>query len=149
MNDGDPPCAFVVDCAGLHEIATTKSNSVKSVCLDHLSKGIIAVPACVWQEFEKLYETEAATLAPYVKRKLRMKQSYLIGGAAIADSMNPHFPMSPYDQLTDYYAASICSIEGYTLITAQSQIQEYTKMNRCVVVELSAWSLNPVPPVGE
>jgi hypothetical protein len=147
MNDGDSPCAFVVDCAGLHEIATTKSNTVRSVCLDHLSKGSIAVPACVWQEFETLYEDEAAALAPHVKRKLRMKKSYLIGGAAIADSMNPVFPMSPYDGKTDYYAASICSIEGYTLITAGYQMKEYAKMNCCTVVEVSDWSSNPTPPV--
>ncbi len=118
MSDDDPPCAFIVDCAGLHEIATTKSNSVRSVCFDHLSKGIIAVPVCVWREFEELYEDEATALAPHVTQKLRMKKSYLVGGAAIADSMNPGFPMSPYDGMTDYYAASICSIEGFTLITA-------------------------------
>jgi hypothetical protein len=72
-----------------------------------------------------------------------MKKSYLIGGAAIADGMNPRFPMSPYDEKTDYYAASICSIEGYTLITAGSQMKEYAKMNCCTVVEVSVWSANP------
>jgi hypothetical protein len=145
MSDSDPPCAAVVDCAGLHEIAITKSNSIKSACLDHLSSGIIAVPACVWQEFEKLYESEAASLAPHVKRKLRMKKSYLVGAAAIADGMNPGFPMSPYDEKTDYYAASICSIERYTLITARSQIKAYSKMNCCKVIEISAWSTKPPP----
>lgn len=140
MSEGDSPCTFVIDCAGLHEVATTKSNSVKSTYLEHLSAGTIGVPACVWQEFETLYEDEAAALAPHVASKIRMKKNYLVGGAAIADSMNPGFSLSPYDEKTDWYAASICSIEGYTLITAVSQLKEYLKMNCCQVVEVNAWA---------
>ncbi len=58
-SEDDPPCSFIVDCAGLHEIASTQSNSVKDCCLECLARGIIGVPTRVWQEFEELYEDEA------------------------------------------------------------------------------------------
>lgn len=145
MYEGDLPCSFVVDCAGLHEIATTQSNSVKSICLDRLAKGIIGVPACVWQEFQELYEDEAAILAPTIKRKLRMQKRYYIGAAAIADNMNSRFSLSAYDQRTDWYAASICSIEGYTLLTVGSQLNEYQRMGCCTAVAITVWAANPAP----
>jgi hypothetical protein len=140
MTDGGVSCAFIVDCSGLHEIATTRSNSIKETCLDYLSKGIIGVPACVWKEFVELYEDEAVKLEPHIANKVRMKRRYLVGGAAIADGLNPGFSLSPYDLMTDYYAASICSIEGHTLITVASQLAEYRKMRCCEVVDLGTWA---------
>jgi hypothetical protein len=142
MCEDEPPCSFVVDCAGLHEIATTPSNSIKSICMDRLSKGIIGVPACVWQEFHELYEDEAAGLAAYVKRKIRMQKKYYIGAAAIADGMNSRFSLSAYDLRTEWYAAAICSIENYTLLTTSSQLNEYRRMDCCTVVEITAWAGN-------
>jgi hypothetical protein len=133
MCDDEPPCSFVVDCAGLHEIATTQSNSIKSICLDRLAKGIICVPACVWQEFQELYEDEAASLAPHVKRKLRMHKKYYIGG------MNSRFSLSAYDLRTDWYAAAICSIEHYTLLTMSSKLNEYRRMGCCTVIAITEW----------
>jgi hypothetical protein len=140
MCEDEPPCSFVVDCAGLHEIATTQSNSIKSICLDRLARGIICVPACVWQEFQELYEDEAASLAAHVKRKLRMQKKYYIGAAAIADGMNSRFSLSAYDLRTDWYAAAICSIEQYTLLTTSSQLNEYRRMGCCMVVEITVWA---------
>jgi hypothetical protein len=140
MCEDGPPCSFVVDCAGLHEIATTQSNSIKSICLDGLAKGIICVPACVWQEFHELYEDEAVSIAPHVKRKLRMHKKYYIGAAAIADGMDARFSLSAYDLRTDWYAAAICSIEKYTLLTMSSQLNEYQRMGCCTVIAITEWA---------
>jgi len=143
MSDGDFPCSVVIDCAGLHEILRTRSNRVRATCLDHLQKGIIGVPACVWREFADLYEEEAEVLGPYVKRKLRMKQSYLIGAARIADKLNSGFPVSPYDEKTDFYAAAVCAIEGHTLLTVSAQLGEYQQMGCRKVVEIGVWVEDP------
>jgi hypothetical protein len=91
-------------------------------------------------QFVELYEDEAVKLEPHIANKVRMKRRYLVGGAAIADGLNPGFPLSPYDLMTDYYAASICSIEGHTLITVASQLAEYRKMRCCEVVDLGTWA---------
>jgi hypothetical protein len=146
MCEADAPCCCIVDCAGLHEIATTQSNSIKTICIDLLSKGIIGVPACVWHEFEELYEDEAATLAPFVKHKVRMQKNYRIGAAAIADKLNSGFSLSPYDEKTDWYAASICTIEGYTLLTIAQLMNQYQRMG-CKIQEVSSLTESLVPCV--
>jgi hypothetical protein len=137
MTEANSKCLYLIDCSGLHELANTKSNSLKTLCIDFLSKGIISVPACVWQEFEELFEDEAAQLAPSVLHKVKMKKKYFVGAAWIADKSNPGFPLSPYDNYGDWYAASICSIEGYTLLTASSQLRRYEKMDCCKVADLA------------
>ena len=135
--DGEIECIYIIDCAGLREIATTTKNSSKAFCNELLSNGAIGVPACVWAEFAEMYPAEAEALSPYVKKKIRMKKAYLIGGAAIADKMNPGFPLSPYDELTDYYAASIAKIENRTLVTnGDSQVDLYKKMKACECVQV-------------
>jgi hypothetical protein len=145
MCDAAERCSCIVDCAGLHEIATTQSNRIKAICLDCLAKGIIGVPACVWQEFEELYDDETATLAPFIKCKIRMKKNYRIGAAAIADRLNSRFSLSPYDGKTDWYAASICAIEGYTLLTVGQQLNQYQRMGCCTAVEIASWTMNLAP----
>ena len=130
----------MVDCSGLSEIASTKSDNLKSLYLDRLSKGIIGVPTCVWQEFQELYEDQAVALEPYVARKINMKKRYNVGAASIADKTNSRFSQSPYDCHSDLYAASICSIEKYTLLTTSSQLKGYKDMACCEVSELVAWA---------
>jgi hypothetical protein len=106
MNDDAPVCSCVVDCSGLHEIASTKSNNLKSLYLDQLKKGIIAVPACVWMEFQELYNDEAAALAPHVTIKINMKRKYLLGAAAITEKLNAGFSRGPYEQRRSCHAAT-------------------------------------------
>jgi hypothetical protein len=141
MSEDDPPCLFIVDCAALHEIASTRSNIVRSNCLDCLARGVIGVPACVWQEFKDAYEEEAAELESAVSLKLRMKRDYRIGAAAIAERLNSGF--NPYDMKTDLYAASICTIEGHTLLTINSRLAAYKKMGCRAVVAITTWANNP------
>jgi hypothetical protein len=90
----------------------------------------------VWQEFEELFEHEAAQLASYVAQKIRMKPKYHIGAAAIADKCNPGFPLSPYDNKTDWYAASVSVVEKRTLITAADQLKMYMKLGCSSVMSL-------------
>jgi hypothetical protein len=137
--DDAPECSCVIDCSGLYEIAATRSDNLKSLYLDHLKKGIIAVPACVWREFQKLYDEEAAALAPYVTIKINMKRAYYVGAATITEKLNAGFSRGAYDSHTDLYTASIASIEGYLVLTSSSQSSYYTGMD-CEVLDLAAWA---------
>ena len=128
---------YLMDSSGLHELANTTSNRIRTLCLDYLSKGNIVVPIVVWQEFQQAFEDEAEQLAPYVTHKVKMKKAYLVGAASIADRSNPGFSLSPYDNQTDWYAAAICSIEGYVLLTTASQLYKYRKMKCFSFAELA------------
>jgi hypothetical protein len=55
-------CPCVIDCAGLHAIASDMSDNLKTTILHYLATGVIAVPTCAWQEFEEAYDDEAAEL---------------------------------------------------------------------------------------
>jgi hypothetical protein len=138
MSDG-VKCQCAIDCAGLHEIARMTGN-LKAVFLDHLSTGLIGVPACVWQEFQDIYEDDAPEIGPHIAVKINMKKTYHVGAASIADKMNSRFTLGPYDRQADLYTASICSIEKYTLLTSKIQIADYQKMNCCAVSELIEWA---------
>jgi hypothetical protein len=98
---------------------------------------VIGVLASVWSEFEELFETEAAALAPYVTHKIKMKQAYRVGAASIADKAQATFPLSPYDSYSDYYSASVCLVEGYTLLSSASQVSTYEKLDCFECGELS------------
>ncbi len=139
MSDDPPKCSCVVDCSGLHEIASTGSNNLKSLYLDRLKEGAIAVPACVWKEFQELYDDEAVTLAPHIKIKINMKKAYYVGAASIADKLNSGFSRGAYDTQTDLYTASIASIEKYRVLTSASQVKQYEGMG-CDVSELVSWA---------
>lgn len=132
-------CSCVVDCAGLHEIGSTKSDNLKSLYLDRLKKGNIGVPAIVWREYKELYEEEALIIEPSVAHKINMKRAYRVGAARIADKMNSGFSRGPYDSETDLYTAAIASIEGYKLLTSSSQVNEYDGMD-CDVIDLISWA---------
>ena len=133
-------CECVVDCHGLHEIACTKSNNLKSHYINALSSGQIGVPAIVWQEFKELYEEEAAELEPHISKKIIMKRAYQVGAARIADKNGSRFFQAPYDSRSDLYAASICSIESYTLLTVASELGSYQKLKCCNALELVSWA---------
>lgn len=140
MTDGLLDCSCVIDCSGLHEIANTRSNNLRSFYLDQLLKGVIGVPTSVWQEFTDLYVEKSAEFEPYVARKIQLKKLYNVGAATIADKINSRFSRGPYDRHADLYAASICSIEGYTLLTTRSQLADYKKMDCCKIAELTTWA---------
>lgn len=140
--EGEIEGLCVVDCAGLLEIASTQSSNLQALYLGHLKSGTIAVPAVVWGEFKDLYEDEADFLEPYVTKKIIMKRAYQVGAASIADEINSRFSLAPYDRQTDLYAASICSIEQYTLLTTANQVDDYNLMDCCEVSELSDWLNN-------
>jgi hypothetical protein len=129
--------SIALDCTKSRPLSPIASNRFAWTASQ---RGSSACPACVWQEFQELYEDEAASLAAHVKRKLRMQKKYYIGAAAIADGMNSRFSLSAYDLRTDWYAAAICSIEQYTLLTTSSQLSEYRRMGCCTVVEITVWA---------
>ena len=133
-------CSCVIDCIGLLEITNTRSNNLRSLYLDQLSKGVIGVPTSVWQEFKELYVEKSTELEPYVARKIQLKKVYHVGAATIADKINSRFSRGPYDRHADLYAASICSIEGYTLLTTHSQLTDYKKMDCCKILDLVTWA---------
>jgi hypothetical protein len=139
MSDDQVETSCVVDCSGLHEIASTKSDNLKALYLDKLVKGIIAVPAIVWKEFQDLYENEAAALAPYVTVKINLKKAYYVGAASIADKLNSGFSRGAYDGHTDLYTASIASIEEYRVLTSPAQLKYYEEMD-CEVSDLTTWA---------
>jgi hypothetical protein len=135
--DDEPECLAVIDTSGLHELAVSSGN-LQTILLDQLKQGIIAVPTCVWQEFEALYEDEATQLAPYVTNKIIMKKSVYVGAARIADGLNSGFSRGAYDNHTDLYTASIASSNDYRLLTASAQVNEYHNMD-CEVTDLASW----------
>jgi len=138
MADDSAVCSCIVDCAGLHEIASVKSNNLKQLFFDRLSSGVIAVPAIVLKEFRELYEEEAEVLEPYIAKKIVMKREYHAGAARIADSLNSGFSRGPYDGETDLYTASIASLEGYVVLTSASQAGYYDGMD-CEVSDVMSW----------
>jgi hypothetical protein len=137
MTDDGPECPCVIDTSGLHELAMASGN-LKTILLDQLKKGIIAVPTCAWQEFEALYEDEALEIAPYVTEKIIMKKAVYVGAARIADKVNSGFSRGAYDNHTELYTASIASNNGYRVLTASAQVQEYHGMD-CQVSDLATW----------
>lgn len=137
MSEDGPKCSSVIDTSGLHELAMASGN-LKTILLDQLKQGIIAVPTCVWQEFEVLYEDEAANIAPYVTQKIIMKKAIYVGAARIADKLNSGFSRGAYDNHTELYTASIASNNGFCVLTASAQVREYNGMD-CEVTDLVTW----------
>jgi hypothetical protein len=139
MSGDESACDCVIDCAGLHEIASTRSDNLKRLFFDRLSSGRIAVPALVWREFKELYEEEADEIEPHVATKITMKRAYHAGAARIADNRNSGFSRGPYDSESDLYTASIASLEGYVVLTSASQVRHYDGMD-CEVSDLTNWA---------
>jgi hypothetical protein len=137
MTDDGPECSAVIDTHGLHELAMASGN-LKTIVLDKLKRGAIGVPACVWQEFELLYEDEAAAIAPYVTKKIIMTKTIYIGAARIADGLDSGFSRGAYDSHTDLYTASIASSHGYQVLTASIEVNAYDGMD-CEVTDLVAY----------
>lgn len=138
MTDESSECSCVIDTSGLYDIATASGN-LRTVLLDHLKKGVIAVPSCAWQEFEELYEEEAAEIKPYVTAKIIMKKAYYVGAARLADKLNSGFSRGAYDNHTELYTASIAITNSYRILTSAVQVTEYDGMD-CEVSDLETWA---------
>lgn len=132
-------CKCIIDCAGLRQV-TRMTGNIKAAFLYYLETGLIGVPASVWQEFQDIFEDEAPELAPYIKHKIIMKRSYNMGAASIAEKIQSRFSQGAYDRQSDLYAASICSIEDYILLTSKDRVADYQKMDCCTVSELVDWA---------
>src|ERR1700676_2579936 len=137
MNDGDAECSCILDTDGLHCIATASGN-LKTTLLDHLETGLIAVPSCVWQEFEDLYEEEAEELKPFVTSRIIMKRAFYIGAARIADNLNSGFPRGAHDDSVELFTAAIASAKGCRVLTSLAQVGVYVAMG-CEASDLETW----------
>lgn len=141
MVKGNHPCSCVADCTALREIANSSGN-LRSLFLDQLAKGTIGVYSGTWKEFSDLYEEDAELLEPYISKKINISQKYRIGAASIADKLNSSLSHGPYDNYSDLYTASICSTEGYFLITTEREFQKFSAMKCCSVRTLVDWAEN-------
>jgi hypothetical protein len=137
MSEPAVECSCIVDTDGLHRIANASAN-LKGVLLDHLKSGLIGVPACAWQEFEGLYEDEAAALKPFVTARIIMKRAYYIGAARITDKLDSGFPRGSYDDNVELITASVAITNGYRILTSAAQVSVYKKMD-CECSELETW----------
>jgi hypothetical protein len=137
MTDATAQCSCVVDTDGLHSIANASGN-LKGILLGHLKRGAIGVPVAAWQEFEKVYEKEAAELKPFVTTRIAMKRAYYVGAARIADTLNSGFPRGAYDDNVELITASVASTNGYLILTSTPQVTVYEGMN-CEVSDLETW----------
>jgi hypothetical protein len=137
MSDDDPLCSSVIDTGGLHDIANATGN-LKTVALDRLKNGAIAVPSWAWQELKEAYPDEAEELSPYVTKRLVMKQSISVGAARIAEKLNSGFSRGPYDNHTGLFTAALATNNGYRVITAESDLSTYEDMG-CQACDLETW----------
>jgi hypothetical protein len=124
MSDDDPSCSSVIDTGGLHDIANATGN-LKTVALNQLKNGAIAVPSWAWQELKETYPEEADQLLPYVTKRVIMKQAVSVGAARIADKLNSGFSKGPYDSHTGLFTAAVATNNGYRVITAVSEVSTY------------------------
>lgn len=141
MTDQAEDCLYLIDSNGLREIAFTRSNRLKAHCLDLLQKGVIAVPVCVWDEFEDAYDDEAAQISASISKKIATNKKYNAGAARIADKLNSGFSFNPYDRSTDLFTASIALSEGYTVITAETTLGFYSKLKACKAINITELAL--------
>lgn len=137
MSDNDSPCSCVVDTGGLHDIASATGN-LKTVALNQLKNGTIAVPSWAWQELKEAYPEEADELLPHVTKRIVMKQSISVSAARIAEKLNSGFSKGPYDNYTGLFTAAAATNSGYRIITAESDLRTYQDMG-CDARDLETW----------
>jgi hypothetical protein len=121
-------------------LKTSTSNSLKTLFIERLESGEIGVPAVVWQEYEELFDEEAILIGPHIKKKISLHKKYSVAAAAIADKTNSQFSRGSYDRQTDIYAASICMVEKFTLLTTPDQVPYFKAWKCCEVFDLPGWA---------
>jgi hypothetical protein len=137
MIDDNPTCSCVIDTGGLHDVASATGN-LKTVALNQLKNGAIAVPSWAWQELKEAYPEEADELSPYVTKRLVMKQSISVGAARIAERKNSGFSNGPYDNHINLFTAALATNGGYRVITAESELSTYEEMG-CEACDVETW----------
>lgn len=137
MSDDDPPCSCIIDTGGLHDIASATGN-LKTIALNQLENGAIAVPSWAWQELKEAYPEEADELFPYVTKRVVMKQSITVGAARIAEKLNSGFSKGPYDNHTGLFTAAVATNNGYRVITAEADLSAYEDMG-CDACDIETW----------
>lgn len=132
-----PDCSCVIDTNGLHAIAVASGN-LKAALLAKLEVGDIGVPSWAWQEFQNLYEGEAAALAPHVTKRLQFSPQVNVRAARITEDLNLGFSRGAYDNHVELFCASIALNKGYTVLTSNENLNAYSLMN-CDVQDLETW----------
>jgi hypothetical protein len=130
-------CSYIIDTGGLHDIATATGN-LKTIALNHLKKGDVAVSSWAWQELKEAYPDEAEELSHFITKRVIMKQSISVGAARIAERLNSGFSTSPYDNHTRLFTAAAAASNGYRVITSESDLSAYENMG-CDVCDVQTW----------
>jgi hypothetical protein len=133
----DSDCSCVVDTFGLLEIATASAN-LKGAFIARLEDGTIGVPSWAWQEFQRLYEDEAASLSKHIVKRIAFSQHVHVRAAAITEELRLGFSLGAYDDHIELYTASVAINKHYTVLTSANNISAYDGMN-CPVKELAVW----------
>lgn len=137
MSDVDSPCSCVIDTGGLHDIASATGN-LKTVALNQLKNGAIAVPSWALQELKEVYPEDADELLPYIAKRVTMKQSITVGAARIAERLNSGFSKGPFDNHTGLFTAAVATNNGYRVIAAEPDLNSYEDMG-CDACDLETW----------
>ena len=136
--EAKPDCSCVIDTSGLHAIANASDN-LKAALLAKLADGTIGVPSWAWQEFQTVFEDEAAIIAPHVGKRLQFSQQVNIRVARIAEGhLDLGFSRGAYDGHIELFCAAIAVNKNYTVLTSNENVEIYGTMG-CQVQELETW----------
>ena len=98
----------------------------------------ICLLAVVWQEFNEIMPELANEFSNSSLHKIHMKNEYRECAATIAEQADSGFEPRPYDSCSDLYTASICRLEGRTLLTADDNVEYYGRIQACNFAVLSS-----------
>lgn len=132
-----PDCSCVIDTNGLQAIANASGN-LKAALLAKLQDGTIGVPSWVWQEFQNLFEEEAAALSTQIIKRLQFSPHVNVRAARITEELNLGFSLGAYDNHVELFCASIAINKGYTVLTSSENVGAYDRMG-CDVQDLENW----------
>jgi hypothetical protein len=132
-----PDCSCVIDTSGLHAIANASGN-LKATLLAKLEDGTIGVPSWAWQEFQKVFEDEAAALAPHITKRLQFSPQVNVRAARITEELSLGFSRGAYDNHVELFCASIAVNKSYTVLSSSDNLDVYGSMG-CDVQDLETW----------
>ena len=132
-----PDCSCVIDTSGLHAIANASGN-LKAALIAQLEDGTIGVPSWAWQEFQNIFEDEAADLAPHITKRLQFSPQINVRAARITEELDLGFSRGAYDNHIELFCASTALNKGYTVLTSTDNLNVYGAMD-CDVQDLETW----------
>lgn len=132
-----PDCSCVIDTSGLHAIATASGN-LKAALIAKLEDGTIGVPSWTWQEFQNLFEDDAAAIAPHITKRPQFSPQVNARAARITEQLNLGFSWGAYDNHIELFSASIALNKGYTVLTSNDNLGAYENMG-CDAQDLETW----------